>query len=210
MNKNEPLYWETKYPSKRQARAAYKSYWGLVKDNNHIHHIVPWSEGGTNWIGNLVALSPDEHSEIHRQRGDVYVQHLCKYMNTAIASKAGKKSSQVARNGEYERTDYHRDVLLNNSLELARTGVSSKNGKRLKDEGRGIFGRTPEQAKRDRAKATTTLLDRGEHISQKRYHCPTCGRDGGGARFLGKHRHTDGSWCEQNLGKPILLITGRV
>ena len=52
-------------------RKVWKDFWGSIRKGSHIHHIVPQSEGGTDTIGNLIELHPDDHALIHKMRGDI-------------------------------------------------------------------------------------------------------------------------------------------
>jgi general stress protein YciG len=50
-------------------RKKYEYYHGIKLDENiEVHHILPKHSGGTDDIENLVAISKDEHADIHLQR----------------------------------------------------------------------------------------------------------------------------------------------
>lgn len=43
---------------------------GIISPVEHVHHIVPLKEGGTNDESNLMSLCKSCHSKIHAERGD--------------------------------------------------------------------------------------------------------------------------------------------
>ena len=52
----------------------YRQVWvdhhGEIPKGHHIHHILPQSEGGGDNIENLQLVTPEEHYDIHYERGD--------------------------------------------------------------------------------------------------------------------------------------------
>ena len=79
-----------KYHRNRETKKRYRRGWQLIRSayaakhplceeclkrgvytpTEHVHHIVPLSEGGTNEEENLMALCRPCHSRIHAERGD--------------------------------------------------------------------------------------------------------------------------------------------
>ena len=45
---------------------------GYIVPVEHVHHIIPLSEGGTNEPDNLMSLCKSCHSSIHAKRGDYW------------------------------------------------------------------------------------------------------------------------------------------
>jgi hypothetical protein len=66
-------------------RSNYIKYWQNFNPNYtipkgyHVHHILPQSCGGSDDAKNLIALHPDDHVAIHKNRGD-------KWMNKEFSS----------------------------------------------------------------------------------------------------------------------------
>ena len=58
----------TKSPGKW--RQVWEEHNGPIPKGMHIHHIIPRSEGGTDDIENLMMVTPEEHYDIHFERGD--------------------------------------------------------------------------------------------------------------------------------------------
>ena len=51
-------------------RKVWEEHNGPIPKGYHIHHIIPRSEGGTDDIENLQLVTPEEHYDIHFERGD--------------------------------------------------------------------------------------------------------------------------------------------
>ena len=51
-------------------RKVWEEHNGPIPKGMHIHHIIPRSEGGTDDIENLQLVTPEEHYDIHFERGD--------------------------------------------------------------------------------------------------------------------------------------------
>ena len=51
-------------------RKVWEEHNGPIPKGMHIHHIIPRSEGGTDDIDNLQLVTPEEHYDIHFERGD--------------------------------------------------------------------------------------------------------------------------------------------
>ena len=71
-------------------REVWKDHHGEIpKDENgksyHIHHILPQSEGGGDNIENLIALSAEDHYDVHLERGDY---GACALLSDGIDRKA--------------------------------------------------------------------------------------------------------------------------
>ena len=45
---------------------------GIITPVEHVHHIKPLTEGGTNDYDNLMSLCQSCHSRIHAERGDYW------------------------------------------------------------------------------------------------------------------------------------------
>lgn len=80
--KNLVTYWRQYYPK-----------WNIPK-GYHVHHIKPRCIGGTNEPKNLIALHPDDHVSIHKNRGDYWAND--KFLNVlgnAMSDKQRAKQS---------------------------------------------------------------------------------------------------------------------
>lgn len=63
-------------------RRKYEEHYNIkLNENVEVHHIIPRHEGGTDEISNLVALTKEEHAEIHLKRYQEYgnFRDLCAY-----------------------------------------------------------------------------------------------------------------------------------
>lgn len=72
-------YWRQWYPE-----------WDIPK-GFHVHHIIPRFCGGTDDPRNLIALHPDDHIAIHKNRGDKWA------INGTFLSTKGKIVSEETR-----------------------------------------------------------------------------------------------------------------
>jgi hypothetical protein len=82
-------------------RQIYTQYWKqynpdyAIPNGYHVHHITPRSCGGKDVPKNLIALHPDDHVSIHKNRGDHYMNAGFSY--TLAKDRTGSKHSEKTK-----------------------------------------------------------------------------------------------------------------
>lgn len=162
------LYWRQFLPN-----------WDIPK-GYHVHHIKPQSLfDGTldaHHPKNLIALHPDDHLSIHKNRGDVFVDVI---VNSPLFSIKGIKRKPFT--DEHKRKLRESNLGKKQSKETIEKRVKSNTGKkRSKEQCERISN-----GKRGGTKSSPSLETREKlrkvmvGKKQKLMTCPHCGKSGG-------------------------------
>lgn len=150
-------------PRGRYRKIAQK-HWGLTDEQMkgmQVHHRIAVSDGGTNDPSNLYVCCPWFHSNIwHGEDSCSPMVEWC----SENGRKGGKRSQEVQKGPNHPLTVFWREgqgdpeEIFKWRSEGGKKG-GSKSGPILRDQGLGIFGRDPEQHRKDTLKGVKTQMD---------------------------------------------------
>jgi hypothetical protein len=163
-------------------RKIYEEHYGSIpKDINgrsyDIHHID--GNPNNNDISNLIALSIQEHYNIHYSQGDFGACWLLSRKIKMTPEELSELSKKVQN--DRIRNNNHHFVGENNPSK-----ISSKNGSHPLSKEKGTAhnrkmidnGIHPLVGGKVQKQAAKILLEKGKHHSQKILECPHCGKNG--------------------------------
>jgi len=135
-------YWRQWYPE-----------WEIPK-GFHVHHIIPQSCGGSNHPSNLIALHPDDHVAIHKNRGDRFAGNIISTIGRTLTEETKRKMSE-AKKGK-KRTEETKRKISN-----AHKGkkFSSEHKKKISDAGKKRNHSKETKQKMSASKIGSTLSD---------------------------------------------------
>lgn len=135
---------------------SYRRKWikkyGQIPEGKELHHIIPRHAGGTDDIDNIIAVTPEEHAELHMARynelGDF--RDLCAYHMIGYNFSEAHKISASAGGKIGGTKVFESKVGIFRSEEERKLWASmgGKVGAKVQMEnGIGIHGQTPEERK---------------------------------------------------------------
>jgi len=110
----------------RKHQRLWLKFWGNLRLGSHVHHIKPRSQGGTDTIGNLIELHPDDHYLIHKLRGDKWA-HKANFMRMSghVVSDDTKRKISEANKGNKQRLGHTNSAEHRMRISNAKTGVKN-------------------------------------------------------------------------------------
>jgi len=160
-------------------RTIYKNHYGPIpKDQEgrsyEIHHID--GNNKNNNPSNLIALSIQEHYNIHESQGDWYA---C--LRIAEKMKLSPiELSEMAKRMNAERVASGKHHLLGGKIQ------KKSNAKRIKENTHNLLGPSSNQ----------DMLSKGQHPSQKEWVCEVCGKSGKGST---NYKRWHGKECKSKV-----------
>ena len=101
-------------------RKVWEEHNGPIPKGMHIHHIIPRSEGGTDDIENLQLVTPEEHYDIHFERGD--------YGACALISDGIDREPVTHPMVQFD-LDGHRVKRWNSQSDIGRAGFDARHAR---------------------------------------------------------------------------------